>query len=423
MTLHLKKCVSFFVCLSLLLSACSPDKSNKASEFARTSQQQEKTDQVKIDSTASREELVLVRNASSQSKEEYKAATRKLVLEYNDGVYGYSKEVEWIMSGVSVGDSVMPLERALLLLEHFGKEKRDGKNESENKEDKDTSKGEDEKLKERKRFFERYKERKEKERKCNRENRNICYKILNVTKNITPTELQKYYHRMSIKFHPDKCPIYEVDYCELAWQEFNDAYDNILNADINADINADKPVSDDAISYGKFDFEKFNYEREKEQEEFDRRWKSEIEQDKKDEREMKDLVLVSENGNLINLDMELENIVQDRVRKSNPSIKEKKRDLKVTRSAMIKMKCKNNPNRCHKYLGINKDATCAEIEEAYSKWDKEHTGSLFSKSECEKSGHSEEFCRINKEIGHYMYEKIKEMDSCGDYAKTESEKT
>jgi hypothetical protein len=35
MTLHLKKCVSFFVCLSLLLSACSPGKSSKASEFAR----------------------------------------------------------------------------------------------------------------------------------------------------------------------------------------------------------------------------------------------------------------------------------------------------------------------------------------------------------------------------------------------------
>ena len=31
MTLQLKKCVSLFVCLSLLLSACSPDKSSKAS--------------------------------------------------------------------------------------------------------------------------------------------------------------------------------------------------------------------------------------------------------------------------------------------------------------------------------------------------------------------------------------------------------
>ena len=31
MTLQLKRCVSLFVCLSLLLSACSPDKSNKAS--------------------------------------------------------------------------------------------------------------------------------------------------------------------------------------------------------------------------------------------------------------------------------------------------------------------------------------------------------------------------------------------------------
>ncbi|MCA6070506.1 MAG: hypothetical protein LE180_05325, partial [Endomicrobium sp.] len=35
MTLQLKRCVSLFVCLSLLLSACSPDKSNKASEFNR----------------------------------------------------------------------------------------------------------------------------------------------------------------------------------------------------------------------------------------------------------------------------------------------------------------------------------------------------------------------------------------------------
>jgi hypothetical protein len=67
--------------------------------------------------------------------------------------------------------------------------------------------------------------------------------------------------------------------------------------------------------------------------------------------------------------------------------------------------------RCHKYLGINKGATCAEIEEAYRKWDKEHTGSLFSKSECEKSGHIKKFCRTNKEIGRYMYEKIKELDS------------
>jgi hypothetical protein len=33
MTLHLKKCVSSFLCLSLLLSACSPGKSHKASEF------------------------------------------------------------------------------------------------------------------------------------------------------------------------------------------------------------------------------------------------------------------------------------------------------------------------------------------------------------------------------------------------------
>ncbi|MCA6073103.1 MAG: hypothetical protein LE178_06230 [Endomicrobium sp.] len=30
-TLQLKRCVSLFVCLSLLLSACSPDKSSKAS--------------------------------------------------------------------------------------------------------------------------------------------------------------------------------------------------------------------------------------------------------------------------------------------------------------------------------------------------------------------------------------------------------
>ncbi|MCA6069776.1 MAG: hypothetical protein LE180_01435, partial [Endomicrobium sp.] len=30
MTLQLKRCVSLFVCLSLLLSACSPDKSHKA---------------------------------------------------------------------------------------------------------------------------------------------------------------------------------------------------------------------------------------------------------------------------------------------------------------------------------------------------------------------------------------------------------
>ncbi|MCA6070254.1 MAG: hypothetical protein LE180_03985 [Endomicrobium sp.] len=39
MTLHLRRCVSLFVCLSLLVSACSPDKSSKAgskaSEFAR----------------------------------------------------------------------------------------------------------------------------------------------------------------------------------------------------------------------------------------------------------------------------------------------------------------------------------------------------------------------------------------------------
>ncbi|MCA6072708.1 MAG: hypothetical protein LE178_04140 [Endomicrobium sp.] len=39
MTLQFKRCVSLFVCLSLLVSACSPDKSSKASskanEFAR----------------------------------------------------------------------------------------------------------------------------------------------------------------------------------------------------------------------------------------------------------------------------------------------------------------------------------------------------------------------------------------------------
>ncbi|MCA6070632.1 MAG: hypothetical protein LE180_05970 [Endomicrobium sp.] len=35
MTLRLKKCVSLFVCLSLLVSACSPDKSSKAGEFTR----------------------------------------------------------------------------------------------------------------------------------------------------------------------------------------------------------------------------------------------------------------------------------------------------------------------------------------------------------------------------------------------------
>jgi hypothetical protein len=35
MTLQLKKCVSLFVCLSLLLSACSSDKSSKAGEIAR----------------------------------------------------------------------------------------------------------------------------------------------------------------------------------------------------------------------------------------------------------------------------------------------------------------------------------------------------------------------------------------------------
>jgi hypothetical protein len=35
MTLRLRRCVSLLVCLSLLLSACSPDKSNKANEFNR----------------------------------------------------------------------------------------------------------------------------------------------------------------------------------------------------------------------------------------------------------------------------------------------------------------------------------------------------------------------------------------------------
>jgi hypothetical protein len=38
MTLQLKKCVSLFVCLSLLVSACSPDKSNKASGFTRNTE-------------------------------------------------------------------------------------------------------------------------------------------------------------------------------------------------------------------------------------------------------------------------------------------------------------------------------------------------------------------------------------------------
>ncbi|MCA6072830.1 MAG: hypothetical protein LE178_04770, partial [Endomicrobium sp.] len=38
MTLQLKRCVSLFVCLSLLVSACSPDKSSKASEFARNTE-------------------------------------------------------------------------------------------------------------------------------------------------------------------------------------------------------------------------------------------------------------------------------------------------------------------------------------------------------------------------------------------------
>ncbi|MCA6072868.1 MAG: hypothetical protein LE178_04965 [Endomicrobium sp.] len=34
MTLRLKRCVSLFVCLSLLVSACSPDKSSKAGSKA-----------------------------------------------------------------------------------------------------------------------------------------------------------------------------------------------------------------------------------------------------------------------------------------------------------------------------------------------------------------------------------------------------
>ncbi|MCA6070650.1 MAG: hypothetical protein LE180_06060, partial [Endomicrobium sp.] len=34
MTLQLKRCVNLFVCLSLLLSACSPDKSSKAGSKA-----------------------------------------------------------------------------------------------------------------------------------------------------------------------------------------------------------------------------------------------------------------------------------------------------------------------------------------------------------------------------------------------------
>ncbi|MCA6072720.1 MAG: hypothetical protein LE178_04200 [Endomicrobium sp.] len=36
--LRLRRCVSLFVCLSLLLSACSPDKSSKASGFTRNTE-------------------------------------------------------------------------------------------------------------------------------------------------------------------------------------------------------------------------------------------------------------------------------------------------------------------------------------------------------------------------------------------------
>ena len=66
MTLQLRRCVSLFVCLSLLLSACSPDKSSKASSKANEFARNTEVEKVKMTESEKEEKVELAYDLCSE---------------------------------------------------------------------------------------------------------------------------------------------------------------------------------------------------------------------------------------------------------------------------------------------------------------------------------------------------------------------